>query len=338
MENQVLKVDISIDIEHALEGARGILKLVRPAWKEESINHKVFDNGITNKMFGFHENGRKSDTVLVRVNGNKTEIFLDRKAEVESFELLHHHKCAPLLYCVFNNGLAYQFIKGTTLTPQTVRKDVVCRLVGQEMARMHKIPLPTDHKPEAQTFKLIRKFMGIAFDDSDGPVDTELEARLRAEVRELELLLVDLNSPLVFCHNDLLVHNIIYNEEEGNLSFIDYEYAGYNYQAADIGNHFCEFAGIDNADFSLYPDRGLQLRWLRGYLAAYRGLVEDDVSDEDVEKLYREVNKFALAAHLFWGIWSLVQHKFSQIDFDYKGYSQLRMNEYYKYKEKNLAL
>lgn len=27
------------------------------------------------------------------------------------------------------------------------------------------------------------------------------------------------------------------------MRFIDYEYAGYNYQAFDIGNHFNEFAG-----------------------------------------------------------------------------------------------
>lgn len=29
----------------------------------------------------------------------------------------------------------------------------------------------------------------------------------------------------------------------GHVRFIDYEYAGYNYQAFDIGNHFNEFAG-----------------------------------------------------------------------------------------------
>jgi len=28
------------------------------------------------------------------------------------------------------------------------------------------------------------------------------------------------------------------------VSFIDFEYVGYNYQAFDIGNHFCEYAGL----------------------------------------------------------------------------------------------
>jgi ethanolamine kinase len=28
------------------------------------------------------------------------------------------------------------------------------------------------------------------------------------------------------------------------ISFIDHEYAMFNYQPYDIGNHFCEYAGI----------------------------------------------------------------------------------------------
>lgn len=37
----------------------------------------------------------------------------------------------------------------------------------------------------------------------------------------------------------------------GHVRFIDYEYAGYNYQAFDIGNHFNEFAGRgSSADLS----------------------------------------------------------------------------------------
>lgn len=49
--------------------------------------------------------------------------------------------------------------------------------------------------------------------------------------------------PVVFAHNDLLLGNVIYTEETDSMSFIDYEYAGYNYQAYDIGNHFAEFVG-----------------------------------------------------------------------------------------------
>lgn len=47
---------------------------------------------------------------------------------------------------------------------------------------------------------------------------------------------------------------------------IDFEYAGPNHLAYDIGNHFCEFAGIENVDYNQYPDEDLQKKWLRNYL------------------------------------------------------------------------
>lgn len=37
----------------------------------------------------------------------------------------------------------------------------------------------------------------------------------------------------------------------GHVRFIDYEYAGYNYQAFDIGNHFNEFAGEKGIHYHL---------------------------------------------------------------------------------------
>ena len=41
------------------------------------------------------------------------------------------------------------------------------------------------------------------------------EQVLRKEVDELESCLTNLNSPIVFCHNDILLHNVIYNEHTG---------------------------------------------------------------------------------------------------------------------------
>lgn len=55
--------------------------------------------------------------------------------------------------------------------------------------------------------------------------------------------LTQLDSPIVFCHNDLLLGNILYDRSKKTVNFIDFEYAGPNYQAYDIANHFCEFAG-----------------------------------------------------------------------------------------------
>lgn len=67
--------------------------------------------------------------------------------------------------------------------------------------------------------------------------------RLRVEFERLKSLLIKTESPIVFAHNDLLLGNVIHDESKGKISFIDYEYASYNYQAFDIANHFNEFVG-----------------------------------------------------------------------------------------------
>lgn len=126
----------------------------------------------------------------------------------------------------------------------------------------------------------------------------------------------------------------------GNVKFIDYEYTGYNYQAYDIGNHFNEFAGLNEVDYSHYPERDFQLQWLRSYLEAYKEHKGQGsaVTDREVEILYVQVNQFALASHFFWGLWALIQARFSTIDFDFLGYAVLRFNQYFKMKPEAAAL
>lgn len=73
---------------------------------------------------------------------------------------------------------------------------------------------------------------------------------LRADIEILKALLENIGSPVVFCHNDLLLTNILVQCEKAvggspvSVAFIDYEYAMFNYQAFDIANHFIEFAGV----------------------------------------------------------------------------------------------
>lgn len=82
-----------------------------------------------------------NDVVLVRVYGNKTDLLIDRKAETRNIKLLHRYGFAPRLYACFDNGLAYEYVPGKTLTVDSVRDSRVWQLVASQMARMHKIKL-----------------------------------------------------------------------------------------------------------------------------------------------------------------------------------------------------
>jgi len=94
-------------------------------------------------------------------------------------------------------------------------------------------------------------------------------------------------------------------------------------------------SGFD-CDYSLYPSKEFQLKWLKTYLQSYLG--KEDVSEQEIEEAYREVNKFALLSHYYWGVWAILQAQYSKIDFDYISYSVLRLDEYFANKEKFLSL
>lgn len=50
-----------------------------------------------------------------------------------------------------------------------------------------------------------------------------------------------------------------------------------------------------------------------------------------------EVRIFSLASHLFWGLWSVVNAKLSQIPFGYWDYAASRLKNYLYLKEKFLT-
>lgn len=119
------------------------------------------------------------------------------------------------------------------------------------------------------------------------------------------------------------------------VKFIDYEYADFNYQAYDIGNHFNEFAGINNVDSSLYPSCELQFDWLTTYLESFKWSsgVDSTVTKKEVLEVHVQVCKFSLVAHLFWCLWALLQAKHSTIDFDFQRYAMARFNYYFEKKQ-----
>uniref|UniRef100_A0A8C4UD22 ethanolamine kinase n=2 Tax=Falco TaxID=8952 RepID=A0A8C4UD22_FALTI len=355
---------IAVDEGDVLPGALRLMRELRPGWEPARVKTKfspplsernrhrcakLFTDGITNKLVACYTDEDMADAVLVRVYGRKTELFVDRETELRNFQVLRAHGCAPDLYCAFQNGLCYQFLPGIALGPDHVRDPHIFRLVAQEMARVHAIHA-NGSLPKPILWQKLHKYLTLVKTDLSPKVSNP---SLQQDVPSLEMLehelawmketLSQLGSPVVLCHNDLLCKNIIYDGTQEHVRFIDYEYTGYNYQAFDIGNHFNEFAGVKEVDYRLYPSKETQLQWLRSYLQAYKQLTQGDrggtgVSEEELEALYVQVNKFSLASHFLWGCWGLIQDKYSTIDFNFLRYAKLRFKEYFKMKPVVTAL
>ncbi|XP_016836805.2 ethanolamine kinase 1 [Nasonia vitripennis] len=332
--------DIFINENEIISGAKEIVKRLRPSWSSEQLSHKFFTNGISNKLVGIWHGDAYNKMVLIRVYGYKTDLLIDRKAEIRNIRILHSAGHTHSLYATFNNGLAYEFLEGDTLTVDTIRKPEVYKLVAKRMAEMHLLR-PSSHElnqDEPMIWHKTEKFMRIMptnFANQDKQMKFEKlikpHSTLLHEYQMLKENLSKINSPVVFCHNDLLLGNILHKREEKKVTFIDFEYAEFNYQAFDIANHFAEFAGVDDPDYSLYPDEDLQKSWLRIYLENYRNTTE--ISEEDIIELFKHVNQFVLMTHFFWGCWALIQSQYSLIDFDFLEYAALRFNEYFRRKQ-----
>ncbi|XP_044730625.1 ethanolamine kinase 1 [Chrysoperla carnea] len=347
--NQLIiqQINVTISIQNEIdifEGAQLILNCIRPQWSKSSIQMKMLSGGITNALVRcrLEDDVDSSDTILIRIYGAKSELFIDRDAEKRNLIKLQEVGISAPLYAIFNNGLAYKYINGTTLTTETVVVPKVYKSVATQMAKLHKSINNNNNNVPMLWIKCSRflELIPEKYNDPDKQKRFETLCPSKSVItKELALLksnLEQLNSPIVFTHNDLLLGNIIYNDENNSVSFIDFEYAAYNYQAFDIGNHFAEYIGTDNIDLSNYPSKELQYDWLKEYLTVYNGTKE--VSDMDIHNLYVQVNKFALISSVFWGMWSLVQAANSTIDFDFIEYSGIKFGEYFKYKEQFLLL
>ncbi|XP_070569900.1 ethanolamine kinase 1-like isoform X7 [Ptychodera flava] len=316
----VKRIDVTVDANEPEPGALELVKIVRPQWTNKNIQFKVFTGGLLNKMYGCYLPENTRDMVLIRIYGHNSELVIDRAKEIDTFQVLFKAKCGPELYCCFNNGICYQYIPGETIDSDMVKSEKIYPLVAHKMAQMHTIKPEDGSKiPNAGLFpKMTRWYQNIPKEFEDEETNRRFKEnipnydQLGKELEELETKLVQLNSPTVFCHNDLVLANIVYDEQ----------------------------TSLHVVDFDNYPHKELQLKWLKKYLSDWYTMsgVNKHVTDKDVEKLYVVVNKFALAAHFFWGLWTLIQSVHSTVDFDFLGYGIQKFGEYFRRKEEFLAL
>lgn len=151
----------------------------------------------------------------------------------------------------------------------------------------------------------------------------------------------------MFAHCDLLSGNVIIQPRpsgatentaaETVVSFIDYEYATPSPAAFDISNHFAEWGGFD-CEHDLLPTKSQRLDFIREYVRSYfKHLNNESKVDEEAEvrRLFDEVDIFRGIPGFYWGIWALIQATISQIDFDYASYAEIRLGEYWAWREES---
>jgi ethanolamine kinase len=276
--------DIIIDEENLKQNIINISSIIKPEWKKEIENMKIvnLNGGITNRLVAcyLNQNGLDtSDTLLFRMYGKNTEKFISRENEISTMQLMKKQDIGPEFYCKFLNGICYEYLPGKIIDQKLIFEEKVSRKIAEAVASLHFVNFE-----EAQVFKKsgrtpfifpkIYELLNLVNEDykTNMPHMTDEFLKkipstnsLLEEIKFLENHLVNYtkqnDSMVLFSHNDLLLGNIIYNDSENSIKFIDYEYGEYNYQAYDLANHFNEFSGVEEPDYSFYPDKQYQIRW-----------------------------------------------------------------------------
>ena len=317
-----------------------VVAYLQPDWY--LIKNIKFNGGITNKIFGYIDESckNKNEMILLRIYGNNTDYIIDRKRELQTHIKLNKAGFASSVYCTLKNGYLYGFIDGITLTTESVRCPKVYPVIAKSIAKMHGdvecSGEPIFYPKLITWMRQVPDYFTEKLECLQSLTENEnfCKAELLDELNAVNSKILSRNDLLVgFCHNDLLLENIIHNTIYHSISFIDYEYGDTNYLAFDIGNHFAEYAGVQSVDYNLYPREDYQKWWLEVYLEEFHKIKDlGPVTEEHISTLYKQVNFFSLCAHLFWGIWAIVQSLNSDIDFDYADYGRMRLQEYFKQK------
>ncbi|KAL5105674.1 Ethanolamine kinase 1 [Taenia crassiceps] len=367
MPGPVKDVDLRLESYKDVSNIRTLMSLVKPEWSFDKLQFKLFNEGTSNILFGvfLKEPLTPDNCVLVRIFGYQTELYIDRDREAIYLWILNQFKFVSKVFYKFTNGICYEYLPGSTVNYDLLSDSKYFRMVAEKVASLHTLPIDVfaeqhfsdvgfifDTGPSVLNsalkfislisdnllFKVAANCAGDGIADNGSDMVFPTKEYLIEEVLYLRKLLSTAKSPVRFCHNDLLFGNIVLSPEKEAIHFIDFEYCGYNHVCYEIANHFCEYTGMADHDFSRYPSRELQVEWIRAYLRAFKyysngeSVDPPSVEADEIDEWLDEIQNFTLASHLYWGIWSIVQSQRSKLNFDYTKYALTRLNEYKKLK------
>ncbi|XP_067356472.1 choline/ethanolamine kinase isoform X1 [Channa argus] len=327
--------------------------------KEDEFQISIVSGGLSNLLYlcslpdHVHPVGEEPHQVLLRIYGAILQGVDSLVSESVMFAILAERTLGPKLYGIFPEGRLEQYLSNTRMRTDQLSDPAISAEIATKLARFHEMSMPFNKEPK-WLFGTINRYMdqvmklNFVRETHLKKYKKLMKLDLPAELESLRALLAATPSPVVFCHNDVQEGgNVLVLEDSGSVSaerlmLIDFEYSSYNYRGFDFGNHFCEWMydytynqwPFYKATPENYPTREQQLHFIRNYLAEQRRRSNITVDQTQIEEdMIIEANRYALASHFLWGLWSIIQAKISKIEFGYMDYAQCRFDAYFKQKK-----
>ncbi len=264
-----------------------------PCWNGP-IKIEPLSGGNTNQNFKVSDS---KNVYVVRCCMEIPLLGISRQNEKLCSTLAFQAGLAPELLLFQGAFQVTPFIQGCTFNDEMVKQPDNLERIAKTLKQLHSFREIIGEPVYFSVFQTINTYYSTA---------NRLGVELPLDIKELMLKVTQLADKMepfypTLCHNDMVAANVIDDKEQ--LWIVDWEYGG-------IGNSLFDLAGIC-ANCSLTPEQE------SFFVSAYFG--------NNNEKALQDIRILKIASLLREALWSSVQTKLSDLDFDYFAYA----NEYY---------
>jgi len=268
-----------------------LIKLI-PEWNGKSIKVKQINSGITN--INFEVIVDKKSFFLSMPDSELLNI--DYKNKYYNNKICGEIKISPKVthFIESENLLVTEFIKSKVSSLAMFQSSKEIEQLVKNIKLLHNA---NPFLRKFDMFNQISYYQNILRKDG-------MPKKLFKYVNNINFLKEKLylpNDKLVPCHNDLLAENII--NKDNQILIVDFDYSGNNDPCFELGNLSVEME---------YNDE--QINTL---LKSYYGEIN--------ENLISRVNLQGIVSDIGWSLWSYVQVKNSNLNFDYSSHAIYRL-------------
>ena len=270
-----------------------LIKLI-PEWRGKLIKVNPIDSGITNINFEVIV-GKKS-FFLSMPSSNSELLNIDYKNKYHNNKICGEINISPRVihFIESENLLVTEFIKSKASSLTIFQSSKEIEQLVKNIKLLH------NANPFLRNFNMLSQ---ISYYQNILKKDC-LPQRLNRYVNNIKSLKNKLylpNHKLVPCHNDLLAENII--NKNNQIFIVDFDYSGNNDPCFELGNLSVEME---------YDDEQIN-KLVRSYYG------------EINENIISRVNLQGVVSDIGWSLWSYVQVKNSNLNFDYSTHAIYRL-------------
>jgi thiamine kinase-like enzyme len=247
--------------------------------------------GLTNTNYKVVTGGR---SYVVRVSSKDAGLLaIDRDNEYQNSRAAADAGIGAgvVAYLPELGALVLDFIEGSTMSPDALRRGDRLREVAQACRELHAC---RPFRDDFNMFRTQERYVEIV--QQRGLRLPERYLEFAPKVRLMESAMAVRDEGLVPCNNDLLAENFIWTGDRFRL--IDYEYSGNNDPMFELGN--------------VWSESNLSLAQLDELVSHYYG--RPLVNKVARARLWGLMSKYG------WTLWASIQDGVSTIDFDFWGW------------------